>query len=131
MYRREHRDQLSFEDFFLPFGGKLSGDNRWIRLAELIPWEELEDDYAAQFCKGFGAPAKPFHMALGALIIKARLGLTDEELVEQIKENPYLQFFLGLEVFGDFQERCRRLAPFRPPAERVTPPRLLCHLAVH
>jgi hypothetical protein len=29
-------------------------------------------------------------MALGALIIKARLGLTDEELVEQIKENLYL-----------------------------------------
>ena len=29
-------------------------------------------------------------MALGALIIKARLNLTDEELVEQIKENPYL-----------------------------------------
>ena len=27
-------------------------------------------------------------MALGALIIKARLGLTDEELVQQIKENP-------------------------------------------
>jgi hypothetical protein len=26
MYRREHRHQLSFEDFFLPFGGKLSGD---------------------------------------------------------------------------------------------------------
>jgi hypothetical protein len=99
MYRREHRHQLSFEDFFLPFGGKLSGDNRWIKLAELIPWDELEDDYAAQFCKGFGAPAKPFRMALGALIIKARLGLTDEELVEQIKENPYLQFFIGLEAF--------------------------------
>jgi len=33
------------------------------------------------------------------LIIKARLGLTDEELVEQIKENPYLQFFIGLEAF--------------------------------
>lgn len=38
-------------------------------------------------------------MALGALVIKARLGLTDEELVEQIKENPYLQFFIGLEAF--------------------------------
>jgi len=99
MYRREHRHQLSFEDFFLPFGGKLSGDNRWIKLAELIPWDELEENYAAQFCKGFGAPAKPFRLALGALIIKARLGLTDEELVEQIKENPYLQFFIGLEAF--------------------------------
>ena len=49
MYRREHRDQLSFKDFFLPFGGQLSGDNRWIKLAELIPWDELEDDYASQF----------------------------------------------------------------------------------
>jgi hypothetical protein len=107
MYRREPRHQLSFEDFFLPFGGKLSGDNRWIKLAELIPWDELEDDYASQFCKGFGAPAKPFRMALGALIIKARLGLTDEELVEQIKENPYLQFFIGLEAF-------QYSAPFDP-----------------
>jgi IS5 family transposase len=73
MYRREPRHQLSFEDFFLPFGGKLSGDNRWIKLADLIPWDELEDDYAAQFCKGFGAPVKPFRMAMGALIIKARV----------------------------------------------------------
>jgi IS5 family transposase len=46
-------------------------------------------------------------MALGSLIIKARLGLTDEELVEQIKENPYLQFFTGLEAF-------QYSAPFDP-----------------
>ena len=46
-------------------------------------------------------------MALGALIIKARLRLTDEELVEQIKENPYLQFFIGLEAF-------QYSAPFDP-----------------
>jgi IS5 family transposase len=70
-------------DFFLPFGGRLSGDNRWIKLAELIPWDDLEDDYASHFCKGFGAPGKRFRMALVALIIKARLGLTDEELDEQ------------------------------------------------
>ena len=107
MYRREPRHQLSFEDFFLPFGGKLSGNNRWIKLHALIPWDELEDDYASQFCRGFGAPAKPFQMALGALIIKARLRLTDEELVEQIKENPYLQLFIGLKAFQDS-------APFDP-----------------
>jgi IS5 family transposase len=107
MYRREHRQKLSFDDFFLPFGGKLSGDNRWIKLAELVPWDELEDDYATQFYKGFRAPAKPVRMALGALNIKARLVLTDEELVEQIKENPYLQFFIGLEAF-------QYSAPFNP-----------------
>jgi len=38
-------------------------------------------------------------MALGALIIKAQLGLTDEELVEQIKKNLYLQFLIGLESY--------------------------------
>ena len=43
-----------------------------------------------------GAPAKPFRMALGALIIKDYLGTSDEETVERIKENPYLQYFLGL-----------------------------------
>ena len=52
MYRREHRDQLSFKDFFLPFGGQLSGDNRWIKLAELIPWDELEDDDASHSARG-------------------------------------------------------------------------------
>jgi transposase, IS5 family len=46
-------------------------------------------------------------MALGALIIKARLKLTDDELIEQIKENPCLQFFIGL---GSYQYA----APFDP-----------------
>jgi IS5 family transposase len=46
-------------------------------------------------------------MALGALIIKARLNLTYEELVEQIKEDLYLQFFIGFEAF-------EYAAPFDP-----------------
>jgi IS5 family transposase len=107
MYRREPCHQLSFEDFFLPFDGKLSGANRWVKLHVFDRWDAMEDDCSSQFCRGFGAPAKPFQMALGAQIIKARLGLMDEELVEQIKENPYLQFFIGLKAFRD-------AAPFDP-----------------
>jgi hypothetical protein len=83
----------------LPYGGKLSGGNRWIKLSELIPRYELEDDYVAQFCMAFGALAKLFRMALGVPIIKFRLGFTDEEFVEQIKESPCLQFFIGIEAF--------------------------------
>jgi hypothetical protein len=73
---------------FLPLGEQLSGDNRWIKLTVLIPWHELEDDYASHGCMVFGAPAKPFRMSQNALVIEARLGLTDAELDEQIKENP-------------------------------------------
>ena len=40
-----------------------------------------------------GPPAMSVRMALGALIIKERLGTSDEETVEQIRENPYLQLF--------------------------------------
>ena len=38
-------------------------------------------------------------MALSELIIKACLGLMEEDLVEQIKENPCLQFFIDLNAF--------------------------------
>jgi transposase-like protein len=56
MYRREPRHQLSFEDFFLPFGGKLSGDNRWIKLADLIPWDELEGLSCTAVAQRLGLP---------------------------------------------------------------------------
>jgi hypothetical protein len=60
-----------------------------------MPWEQLEEAYAPQFNLTSGAPAKPASLAFGALFIKQRLGLGDEETVEQIRENVYIQFFLG------------------------------------
>ena len=56
----------------------------------MIPWEEFEGEYAKNFKEEKGAPAKSFRIALGALIIKEMLGISDRETVEQIKENPYL-----------------------------------------
>ena len=102
MYRQESSKQLSFEDFYLPFGGHLDPNNRWVRLADLIPWDEFEESYADQFAQsGQGAPAKPFRLALGSLIIKEKLGITDDETVEQIRENHYLQYLVGMEGYKD------------------------------
>ena len=102
MYRQESPKQLSFEDFYLPFGGHLNPKNRWVRLVELIPWDELEESYADQFAQsGQGAPAKPFRLALGSLIIKEKLDISDEEVVEQMRENHYLQYFVGMEGYKD------------------------------
>ena len=35
------------------------------------------------------------------MILKERLGVTDRELTEQIAENPYFQYFLGLPCYQD------------------------------
>ncbi len=102
MYRTTPDNQLAFEDFYLPFGGKLRSDNRWVLLARIVPWDIAEAFYEKQLSQsGQGAPAKPARVALGALIIKERLGVSDEEAVEQIRENPYLQYFLGFHEFRD------------------------------
>ncbi len=82
----------------MPFGERLDPENRWVLFSSLMPWEELEETYAPQFSRTTGAPAKSVRMAFGALFIKQRLGLSDEETVEQIRENPYIQLFLALQV---------------------------------
>lgn len=96
------KTQLSFDDFYLPFGGSLNQKNRWVVLAALVPWEKFENKYAEQFSEsGMGAPAKSFRIALGSLLIKEKLNITDEETIDQIRENPYLQYFIGMEGYRD------------------------------
>jgi transposase, IS5 family len=57
--------------------------------------------YAKNFAEDIGAPALPFRIALGSLIIKERLGISARETVEQIKENPYLQYFIGQTYYSN------------------------------
>ena len=103
MYRKKQREQGEFESFYLAFGGNLRSDNRWVRLAKLVPWEEIERRYAGLFSETRGAPAISAREAVASLIIKEKLGLTDEKTVEQIRENPYLQYLLGWEAYRDEQ----------------------------
>lgn len=100
MYRHSEK-QFKFVEFHLPFGGQLLATNRWVRLANIIPWHEFEEQYCRNLTSdGKGPPALSVRMALAALIIKERLGVTDEECVEQIRENPYLQYFCGMKAFS-------------------------------
>lgn len=90
-----------FEKFDMVFGGKLNRQNRWVILADLIPWDKVEEKYSQLFVTNNGRPALPVRVALGALIIKEKSKLPDEELVEYIRESPYLQSFLGYEGYKD------------------------------
>ena len=92
-------DQLIMFEKSLPFGGKLNHKNRWIRLAELIDWYRFESIYAQTFSTT-GRPGIRARYVLGSLILKHKLEVSDEELLLQLCENPYLQYFIGLEKFS-------------------------------
>jgi IS5 family transposase len=101
VYRKQEQTLNSTENFQLPFDGQLSENNRWVIMAQVIDWSEFESEYANFFSEAMGAPAKTFRMALGSLIIKEKLGISDLETVEQIRENPYLQYFIGLSSYSN------------------------------
>jgi hypothetical protein len=90
--------QISLAEFISPFG-KLDPENRWVKISEMIPWEELEPRYARVFKENIGAPAIPFRMAMGTLILKQLKNHSDDEVLEDIIENPYHQFFIGLHEY--------------------------------
>ena len=94
MYRYSN-GQISLADFKQPVGMNLKEDNRWVKKAQTIPWLEIEHRYAALFTNRKGNVAKPLRLALGACIIQAEYGYSDEETALQIQENPYLQYFGG------------------------------------
>ena len=82
----------------LPFGGKLDEKNRWIKISGLIPWESLEMMYAETFSTR-GRPGKDSRLVLGLLILRHINSFTDEEVIMQLTENPYLQYFCGFEEY--------------------------------
>ena len=49
VYRKAELAPPSPSDFELPSCGKLSLLNRWVKMAQLIPWDEFESEYAANF----------------------------------------------------------------------------------
>ena len=96
MYKKDRFHQFSLADFNQPMGLKMNPENRWVKRAATIPWEAIEDRYAELFPSNTGVPAKPLRVALGSLIIQKHYDYSDRELVEQLTENPYYQYFVGL-----------------------------------
>jgi hypothetical protein len=68
-----------------------------VKLAELIPWDEIAGIYAKNLDPGAGRLTVDLRMVIGAMIIKHKLSLTDRDTVQMISENIYMQYFCGLQ----------------------------------
>ena len=96
MYKCTDNTQSSFLSFNQPRGLHMNPENRWVKMADAIPWEIFEKKYSRLFKGKNGRIAKPLRLALGSLIIQTKYQYSDRELVDQLTENPYYQYFIGL-----------------------------------
>ena len=107
MIRCRSHQQIPLAEFEWPFQVALDEHNRWVKMSECIPWDELAEGYYQGLSSRRGRPLKEARLAIGAVIIKHKLCLSDRETVAQIQENPYLQYFVGLPGY-------QMAAPFAP-----------------
>lgn len=100
--------QLTIDGFETPFVQKLDAGNRWVKLALLIPWDQIVGVYLKQLHnQTIGASSINPRVILGAVMIKHLKNLSDEETILEIQENVYLQYFIGYSSFS-------MQAPFDP-----------------
>lgn len=69
------------------------------KLAGLVDWVGVSSDLSKHYCATNGRPGEPVRLMAGLLFLKDAKGLSDEEVCEEWRENPYFQYFCGEEFF--------------------------------
>jgi transposase, IS5 family len=85
--------------------------NELVVLRRVIPWQNIIDRLVPFYCEGKGRTAKPLRVTVALLIIGRLRRLSDEQVVSQVKENRYIQYFCnisneGLSTFLDSSSLC-------------------------
>ena len=92
-------NQLTLAGFETPFLQKLTSENRWVKMADAIPWDQIVGHYDNLFQSAEGRPPISGRVILGAMMIKHIEVLTDRRTIEHIQENMFMQYFLGYSSF--------------------------------
>ena len=97
----------------------LDKSNRWVQMGDNLPWPDIEKEYNSKLDnKEKGAGNKPARMIVGAMIVKHKLGLSDQETIDIIRENPYMQYLCGpVRVYGQADIRSKSVC-YHPQANQ-------------
>ena len=91
--------QLELPGFSTPFREKLSKENRWVKLAEQIPWDRIVNIYTHIFKSDEGREPLNGRIILGSIIIKHFGNFSDRETILQIQEKYVYAIFSWLYKF--------------------------------
>jgi len=84
--------------FSTPLKQMLNPEHPLYRLADEIDWSIFEQQFADLY-SSTGRPAHPVRLMVGLLMLKQLEDLGDETVVAKWVENPYYQYFCGMDVF--------------------------------
>lgn len=74
---------------------KFDSSNRWAQMANMIPWSNLDEKYHDLFAS-VKSSFNPFRLILGILLLQDKYQYSNSEMVEQLTENHYYQYFCGV-----------------------------------
>lgn len=78
---------------------QLNAQHALFKLANLLDWESLEQEFGTTMTADGGRPPLPVRLMVGLHYLKALYNESDESVVAKWVENPYWQYFCGEAVF--------------------------------
>lgn len=103
MYRKNLFPQLNLFTQEASVMEVLDPEDEIVKLAHTINWQVIDELYSRSF-KNKNKRGNPnvlsARIAFGSLIMKQYIGLSDAQLAQEIKRNPYWQYFLGCTTFS-------------------------------
>ena len=70
-----------------------------VRLADRVDWDQLEQVFSSTYSRDRGRPAISIRLMVALHYLKYSHNLSDDDVVRLWVENPYWQFFSGMEYF--------------------------------
>jgi len=71
-------------------------NNELVILREIIPWEKIVKELSQFYSKTKGCYGKPIRVVIAVLILGKLRHLSDENVIKQIQENRYYQYFCNV-----------------------------------
>jgi transposase, IS5 family len=78
---------------------QLNLEHPLVKLSQAISWGEFETQFGQQVSSEGGRPALATRLMVGLHYLKALYDESDESVVAKWVENPYWQYFCGVETF--------------------------------
>ena len=85
--------QLQIQEFKTPFQLELDANNRWVKLSQIIPWDDLARVYYSGLKSKKGRAALGARIAIGAMVIKHRLNYQTARRWPPSRKTPICSIF--------------------------------------